>query len=150
MDAVTLALDRAAIAALLPHQGAMCLLDGVLEHDEAHIVCISSRHRDPAHPLAADGRLSPVVAIELAAQAMALHGALAGGGAAGTMHGRLARVRDCVLECDRMDVLTAPLVVEAVRIAGGARALSYRFSVRAGRDGVASGTVLVALTPVDA
>jgi predicted hotdog family 3-hydroxylacyl-ACP dehydratase len=38
MDAVTLALDRAAIAALLPHQGAMCLLDGVLEHDEAHNV----------------------------------------------------------------------------------------------------------------
>ena len=120
-------------------------VDGVYRADVA-----PNRVHDPAHPLAADGRLSPVVAIELAAQAMALHGALAGGGAAGTMHGRLARVRDCVLECDRMDVQTAPLVVEAVRIAGGARAVSYRFSVRAGRDGVASGTVLVALTPADA
>jgi len=144
MDAVTIALDRAAIAELLPHKGAMCLLDGVLRHDAERIACVSDRHRDPAHPLATPAGLSSVVAIELAAQAVALHGALAGG-CSGPAHGRLARVRDCVLECERMDTLATPVVVEAVRVAGGRGALSYRFTVHAGRDLVASGSLLIAL-----
>ena len=147
MDAVTVALDRAAIARLLPHQGSLCLLDGVLSHDDERIVCVSERHRDPAHPLATAAGLSSVVAIELAAQAMALHGALVGGRDAPPLHGRLARVRDCVLECERMDTLAGPVVVEAVRLAAGGGALSYRFAVRAGRDAVASGSILVALAP---
>jgi len=147
VDAVTVALDRAAIAERLPHEGAMCLLDGVLSYDDERIVCVSDRHRDPAHPLATSAGLSSVVAIELAAQAMALHGALVGGRDAAPLHGRLARVRDCVLECERMDTLAAPLVVEAVRIAGGGGALSYRFGVIAGRDAVARGSILVALAP---
>jgi predicted hotdog family 3-hydroxylacyl-ACP dehydratase len=39
---VTLPIDRAAIAALIPHAGAMCLLDGVLAWNRTSIACRAS------------------------------------------------------------------------------------------------------------
>lgn len=141
-------LERDALAALLPHAGAMCLLDRVVSYDARHIVCESARHVDPHNPLREDGMLSPLAGIELAAQAVAAHGAL--------LHphgqparGRLARVRDCVVQCERMDELPSPLTIEAERIAGDARALSYRFCVRAGAAVVLSGSALIAIAGDD-
>ena len=137
----------ASLAALLPHAGAMCLLDAVEAWDERRIVCISARHRDAGgNPLAEHGRLSPLVGIELAAQAMAAHGALVAG-TRRPMSGWLARVRDCVVQCERMDGLPAPLVIEAERVGGSDRALSYQFVLRAGAEVVLSGSALVALMP---
>jgi predicted hotdog family 3-hydroxylacyl-ACP dehydratase len=121
-----------ALAALLPHAGTMRMIDGVDSHDARRIVCVSSRHLDPGNPLADDGRLSPLAGIEFAAQAIAAHGALSGGAGGQPVHGWLARVRDCVFQCERMDRLPAPLRIEAERIAGSERALSYRFAIRAG------------------
>ena len=69
-------LDHAAIAARVPHAGAMCLLDSVVSWDEQHIECRAASHASPTHPLAQDGRLPATAAIEYAAQAMALHGCL--------------------------------------------------------------------------
>ena len=69
-------LSRDAIAALIPHQGAMCLLEEVLSCDDDGIVCRAVSHRDAAHPLRDDGILPAVCGIEYAAQAMAVHGAL--------------------------------------------------------------------------
>lgn len=71
---MTLLLDRAAIAALIPHDGAMCLLDGVLAWDRTSITCAASSHRAPGNPLAAGCRLDVVCGVEYAAQAMAVHG----------------------------------------------------------------------------
>jgi predicted hotdog family 3-hydroxylacyl-ACP dehydratase len=141
---VALKLDAAGVAALLPHAGAMCLIDGVTAYDERRIACVTARHRDPANPLREDGRLSSLAGIELAAQAMALHGALVAGGGR-PMHGWLARVRDCVFQCERMDDLPSPLHIEAERLAGDLRALSYRFTVRAGESVVVGGWALIAL-----
>ena len=143
MDAVRLTGD--AVAALLPQRGAMRLLDTVERYDAARIVCTSARHLDPANPLRADGRLSALAAIEFAAQAMAAHGALLAAGA--PLTGWLARVRDCVVCCERMDDLPSPLTIEAERVAGGERALSYRFVVTAGPAAVAHGSILIALDP---
>ena len=42
-------IDRAGIAARIPHQGRMCLLDGVLEWDAERIRCCATSHRDPAN-----------------------------------------------------------------------------------------------------
>lgn len=137
-------LDRDALAALLPHRGAMCLLDGVLSYDEQRIVCVSTRHVDPANPLREDGRLSALAGVEFAAQAMALHGALLHTDRR-PLRGWLARLRDCVVQCERMDRLPSPLTVEAERVAGDARALSYRFTLLAGDAVVLSGSALVAL-----
>ena len=122
----------------------MCLLDAVEHYDGARIVCSSSRHCDPAHPLREEGRVSPLAGIELAAQAMAAHGALLGGGR--PLGGWLARIRDCVVSCDRMDTLPAPLRIEAERVAGSERALSYRFSIVADGVEVLRGSALIALS----
>ncbi len=69
-------LDHAGIAARIPHQGAMCLLDAVVDWSETAISCRAVSHADPANPLRADGRLGAAAGIEYAAQAMAVHGAL--------------------------------------------------------------------------
>lgn len=68
--------DHAWIAAHVPHQGRMCLLERVLAWDETHIVCEAIGHADPAHPLRDAGRLGAAIGVEYAAQAMAVHGAL--------------------------------------------------------------------------
>ena len=73
-------MDRTQIATLIPHAGAMCLLDAVIAWDATTITCLASSHRTPTNPLAARGRLEVVCGVEYAAQAMAVHGALAGGG----------------------------------------------------------------------
>ncbi|MEK6297982.1 MAG: hydroxymyristoyl-ACP dehydratase, partial [Paraburkholderia tropica] len=57
-DAPTLAapLDRAWIAAHIPHSGAMCLLDSVEAWDDAQIRCLATSHLDTHNPLRANGR----------------------------------------------------------------------------------------------
>ena len=69
-------IDKAEIRSLIPHAGAMCLLDAVTAWDEQSITCLSDTHRDPANPLRRQGRLSVLHAIEYGAQAAAIHGAL--------------------------------------------------------------------------
>ena len=64
------------IAALVPHQGDMCLLERVIAWDEQRVVVESSTHRSATNPLRRDGRLSAVHLCEYGAQAMAVHGAL--------------------------------------------------------------------------
>ena len=44
-------LDHDAIARLIPHQGAMCLLARVIAHDAQSITCEAESHRDSANPL---------------------------------------------------------------------------------------------------
>jgi predicted hotdog family 3-hydroxylacyl-ACP dehydratase len=76
-------LNRAWIAAHIPHQGRMCLLDEVIDWDRRQIRCRSATHRAPDNPLRSHGRLGSACGIEYAAQAMALHGALANDAAVG-------------------------------------------------------------------
>jgi len=53
---------------MIPHAGAMHLLDGVLFWDADRIRCLSRSHRDRQNPLRMDGRLSALGGIEYAAQ----------------------------------------------------------------------------------
>src|SRR5262245_26806280 len=69
-------LGRDAVAALIPHQGTMCLLERVLEWDRDHIVLATATHRSPTNPLLLDGRLRSIHLCEYGAQAMAVHGGL--------------------------------------------------------------------------
>ena len=147
-------LDRAGIAALIPHSGAMCLLARLDEWDANGIVCVANNHRDVDHPLRTRrGLLSPT-AIEYAAQAMALHGALVGqaSGAAATP-GFLASARGVQLHVLRLDDLPAAshdvapdeLRIEATRQAGDAKQILYSFRVsHAGRE-LAQGRAAVVL-----
>ena len=141
-------LDHAAIAARVPHAGAMCLLDQVLGWDDAHLECLG-RAADgaEAHPLARSGRLPCVAAIEYAAQAMALHGRLVleQAGAVGTPpRGFLAGLRAVRLHGRWVRSHSAPLRVRVDRFAGDSQQVLYDFTVEA--DGpVAAGRAVVVL-----
>ncbi len=150
----TATLEHAGIEALVPHRGAMCLLDRMLSWSEAGIECAATNHRDPRHPLRTSSGLLATAAVEYAAQAAALHGALhaqeAGSEAA---PGYLASARDVRLATWRLDDLPRPSIgaaadelrVVAVRQAGDAGRLLYSFSVHhCGRE-IASGRLAVVL-----
>ncbi|MGE5320006.1 MAG: hypothetical protein ACM3KD_07490 [Hyphomicrobiaceae bacterium] len=127
-------LDRDGIAARIPHQGTMCLLDAVLEHSDTAIVCRAVSHTDPANPLRAAGRLGAAAGIEYAAQAMALHGALIAGDDAPPRQGYLTSVRSVTLHLARLDDVAGELEVRAERLSGDANHILYRFSLdHAGR-----------------
>lgn len=138
-------LTRAQIAGLIPHAEPMCLLDGVVRWDASRIVCMSRSHRAADNPLRTNGRLPAVCGIEYAAQAMAVHGGLAGGFVCKPRTGYLASLRDveCLRDC--LDDLEGDLVVEAERVAGDGAHVIYRFRLRVGDVEVLSGQALVAL-----
>lgn len=139
-------LDHAGIEACVPHRGAMCLLDRITAWSADSIEARVTGHRDPTHPLRTGSGLLASAAIEYAAQATAVHGALcasAAGGAAAP--GFLASARDVRLATWRLDSLPGELVVCADRLAADAGQLLYAFAVRhQGRD-IASGRIAVVL-----
>ncbi len=143
-------LDHAGIEALVPHRGAMCLLDRVTGWNETRIACVAVNHRDPAHPLRSRSGLLASAAIEYAAQAAAVHGGLiARAAGAWAQPGYLASARDVRLATWRLDDLPAAevdeLQVAAERQAGDATRLLYAFSVaHAGRE-IAAGRLAVIL-----
>lgn len=127
-------LDHAWIAAHIPHQGDMCLLDAVVDWSENAISCRAVSHTDPANPLRAADRLGAASGIEYAAQAMAIHGALLAGQDDAPRQGYLTSVRSVTLHVDRLDDLSGPLEVQAERLSGDANNILYQFSVgHAGR-----------------
>lgn len=112
-------LTRAELCALIPHAGAMCLLDGVMAWDHEMITCVSDRHRERTHPLRRQGRLSAVHAFELGAQAIAVHGALTAHAAGVKVApAYLAALHAARLHCTWLDKIGIPLVIDAARLAG--------------------------------
>ncbi len=146
--------DHAWIAAHIPHAGAMCLLDRVVAWDAERVVCCATSHRSASNPLRQHGRLGAACGIEYAAQAMAVHGALAATCAAEA--GRIARpgmlvsVRHVELAVGRLDDLAEDLAIEVRRLSGSEHSLLYAFTVTAADRLLLSGraTVLLAQTPM--
>jgi predicted hotdog family 3-hydroxylacyl-ACP dehydratase len=123
--------DRSWIAAHIPHQGKMCLLDQVLSWDAQHIVCRSTSHRASDNPLRAHGRLGAACAIEYAAQAIAVHGALLqpAPGNGRSAFGLLASAREVELLVARLDDLQQDLRVSAQRLHSNAHGALYSFAL---------------------
>jgi predicted hotdog family 3-hydroxylacyl-ACP dehydratase len=113
----------------------MCLLDRLLEWSADSIRCTAANPSAADHPLrTASGLLAPA-AIEYAAQAMALHGALiaeAQAGDAAPSPGFLASVRSVRLAVQRLDDVPGELGVYAQRQAGNESQIIYAFEVRDG------------------
>jgi predicted hotdog family 3-hydroxylacyl-ACP dehydratase len=137
--------DHDWIAAHIPHALGMCLLDSVVEWDDTHVVCRASGHRGAAHPLAADGRLGVACALEYAAQAMAVHGALRAPGQRRPASGLLVGVRDVRFGAARLDDVAGDLAVEVHRLSGDDANVLYRFAVGAGGRVLAEGRAVVVL-----
>lgn len=139
------ALTKAELATLIPHAGAMCLLDGVVHWDAVKIRCMSRSHRDPDNPLRADGQLPAVCGVEYAAQAMAVHGALAGIVGGKPKAGYLVSLRDVACRKCRLDDLEGELIVDAGQLMGDAGRVVYQFTLRVGEVEVLSGRATVVL-----
>ena len=140
------------IAALVPHQGTMCLLARVDAWDTQGIVCHATNHRDTEHPLRTRSGLLSSCLIEYAAQAMALHGVLRGGRATlVSQPGLLAAARQVKLGLLNLDDLpllkTDELRIEAACQAADERQLLYSFTARHGATQLASGRITVVLKP---
>jgi predicted hotdog family 3-hydroxylacyl-ACP dehydratase len=120
---------------LLPHTDAMCLLHEVTAWDAERIACIAVSHNDPANPLRHNGRLPAHCAIEYAAQAMAVHGGLAAQSGSKPRVGFIGSVRDVKLYAQRLDDITEPLEIEAVKQLADANHSLYELRVcAAGRE----------------
>jgi predicted hotdog family 3-hydroxylacyl-ACP dehydratase len=133
------------IAALIPHSGAMCLLDEVRFWDDSTIVCVASSHRAADHPLATGGRLDVVCGIEYAAQAMAVHGGLTSPAEEGPTAGYLASIRQVICHTGRLDLLPGELEVMATRLTADRAGAVYSFVLRCGTATVLEGRAAVVL-----
>ena len=122
-------LDHTWIAAHIPHQGTMCLLDAVVDWSATAISCRAVSHTDPDNPLRAADRLGAASGIEYAAQAMAVHGALLAGDDGAPRQGYLTSVRGVHLHSARLDDLPGPLDIRAERLSGDGNTILYQFSV---------------------
>lgn len=138
-------LDRDALERLLPHRGAMRLLDSVVSWDDVTIECRASTHRAAGNPLRQDGRLPAVVAIEYAAQAMAVHGGLHAAPGHAAPLGYLVAVRDARLLVATLDEITDDLEISATRHIADASGLVYAFVVQAGGRRIADGRATAVL-----
>jgi predicted hotdog family 3-hydroxylacyl-ACP dehydratase len=138
-------MGKAEIRQRIPHSGAMCLPDSVLSWDDTRIACTSRSHRALDNPLRRDGRLHAVCGVEYAAQAMALHGALAAGIGARSRGGYLASVRDLSCGVAYLDAVEGDLLVEAERLLEEGSRVIYRFALSSTGSVLLSGRAAVVL-----
>jgi len=134
------------VASLVPHAGRMCLLERVLDWDDATATLATATHRDPANPLLEDERLRAIHLCEYGAQAMAVHGGLrAQARGDRTRPGLLVSLRDVVLDCDYVDDLAGELIVSARCVHESLSALQYDFRITHGQRQLAQGRATVSL-----
>jgi len=141
-----LRIGKADLCRLIPHHGAMCLLDMVERWDETSILCMSASHRDATNPLRRDNRLEAICGLEYAAQAMAVHvGLLEQGKKRRLAVGYLGAVKNLMLRTARLDDVKGDLTVQATRLVGEAGCFIYTFRLSAERQELLEGRASIFL-----
>jgi predicted hotdog family 3-hydroxylacyl-ACP dehydratase len=129
---------------LIPHQGAMCLLDDIVAWDENAIHARSRSHQRRDNPLRSDDCLRAVHLCEYGAQAMAVHGGLLARAAGGSATpGFLVSLRAVELAIARIDDLPDALDVHAEKLIGSASSWQYRFRIEHAGSVIAEGRAAV-------
>jgi predicted hotdog family 3-hydroxylacyl-ACP dehydratase len=134
-------LDRDEISKIIPHAGAMVLLDRVVNWDSSAISCITESHLRLDNPLRRGDMLQTVAGVELAGQAMAIHARLIAN--APKRLGLLGGLRDVHMHRDRLDTCREPLVVNASLLTRGDVGRMYSFSILVGAGVVMQGRASV-------
>lgn len=143
-------INRNQISAMIPHAGSMCLLDSVLNWDASSIRALSCCHKRRDNPLRrADGSLGIACGVEIAAQAMAVHGSLTSAASGQASEGHLASVRDLRLRATCLDSIDGALIIDAKRLLGDDRCAIYSFALSGESMELVSGraTVLFGVGP---
>ena len=132
------------IAALIPHQGTMCLLERVLHWDAQRVLVSTTTHRSPDNPLRRGNRLRALHLCEYGAQAAAVHGGLSARHA-GTQArpGLLVSLRDIELNRDYIEDLAGDLLIEAEQLMQGQGSWQYAFRVHHVGEEIARGRVAI-------
>jgi predicted hotdog family 3-hydroxylacyl-ACP dehydratase len=138
-------IDKTWIAAHIPHQGDMCLLERVESWTETAIVCQATSHLAGSNPLRHEGSLGIANGIEYAAQAMAVHGALLAGENTRPAAGFLTSVRNVRWHRLHLDDLDDELTIRAERLSGNESNILYEFSLHCGDAPLLSGRASVML-----
>jgi len=145
-----LTLDKAALCRIIPHHGAMCLLDTVERWDDTSILCTTGSHRDPTNPLRRDNQLEAICGLEYAAQAMAVHvGLLQQRKERRLAVGYLGAVKSLTLRTARLDDVKGDLTVEATRLVGEVGSFIYAFQVSVERQELLDGRASIFLKYLD-
>jgi predicted hotdog family 3-hydroxylacyl-ACP dehydratase len=143
-------MSKTDLCRLIPHQGAMCLLDVVEQWNETSIICKTASHRDATNPLRRDDQLEAVCGLEYAAQAMAVHvGLLQKGNERRLAVGYLGAVKNLMLRAGRLDDMKEDLTVQATRLVGQGSSFIYTFRVSAGRQELLDGRASIFLKYLD-
>jgi len=143
-------MSKTDLCRLIPHQGAMCLLDSVEQWDETSIICKTASHRDATNPLRRDDQLEAVCGLEYAAQAMAVHvGLLQQGKERRSALGYLGAVKNLTLRGGRLDDVTGDVTVQATRLVGETDSFIYAFRVSAGQHVLLDGRASIFLKYLD-
>jgi predicted hotdog family 3-hydroxylacyl-ACP dehydratase len=132
-------------ASLIPHQGAMSLLDDVLGWDETSIHAVTQSHALAEHPLRGSTGLHAVHLAEYGAQAMAVHGALLARehGASDVRPGRLVSLRDVSLSVEYVDPSLGRLDIHAESLYADSSGAQYAFRVEQNGRTLVSGRAAV-------
>jgi predicted hotdog family 3-hydroxylacyl-ACP dehydratase len=125
----------------------MVLLDQLVRYDETHIVCEAAAPT-ANHPLARAERVPAVAAVEYAAQAAALHGALLDGNSE-PRHGVLAKLSEVALIGGLLEAASGAITVQAELLVRGLSGCMYSFSVHDEQGWGARGRLLIAFTNDD-
>lgn len=133
------------VAALIPHAGAMRLIDTIEDVGAETIACTAHSHASPGNPLRTAGGLPASAAIEYAAQAMAAHAALSRGGP--KRRGFLVVASGVEWSADRLDLAGPVLSIRAERLASTDNGAQYAFEVTDGASLKISGTLILSLEP---
>ncbi len=141
-------IDKKTLCGLIPHSGSMCLLESVESWDKSGIKCVASNIHDPDHPLRFQGKFTALAALELGAQAMAVHGGLlANCGDETISQGYLAALRNVTLGRMTLDQVTAPILIDASRLMGDRTIQVYRFRVHSENQLLVSAKATVMSVP---
>ena len=139
-------IDKAWIAAHIPHQGSMCLLDHVTSWDNENITCLATSHHETTNPLRLHDQLNTACGIEYAAQAMAVHGALlAPADQEKPRAGFLVSIRGATVYQARLDTVKQALTIKASLINRSINNIIYAFSLHADNDVLLEGRAAVML-----
>ncbi|MDQ3228689.1 MAG: phosphotransferase [Pseudomonadota bacterium] len=139
-------IEREAIESMIPHKGAMCLWDEVVDWNEECIRLRADNHRNPVHPLRSNGQLRAVHLCEYGAQAMAVHGGLRARASGGTAApGVLVALRAVQLHVARVDELPDALECEADVVMEAEGSQQYAFRITHADRLIAEGRAVVML-----
>lgn len=137
-------MSHAEIAALIPHQGGMCLLEHIVEWNDTRIVLETMTHLATDNPLRVNGKLRSVHLCEYGAQAMAVHGALKAAPDRAPP-GMLVSLRSVTFSRDYIDDLSGSLRIEAECLQATEASQQYSFQITHAGTTIAAGRAAVLL-----